>query len=46
MINHRHHDVKYIHNNIEHENIKRMNHINIINIQIWYMQHDGTTENK
>jgi hypothetical protein len=26
------HDVRYIHNNMEHENIKRMNHINIISI--------------
>jgi hypothetical protein len=32
MSNHRNHDVKYIHDKMEHENIKRMNHINIINI--------------
>jgi hypothetical protein len=25
MINHRNHDIKYIHNNMDHENIKHMN---------------------
>jgi hypothetical protein len=34
MINHRNHDIKYTHNNMDHENIKHMNHINHINIII------------
>jgi hypothetical protein len=32
MINYRNRDIKYIHNNMDHENIKHMNHINHINI--------------
>jgi hypothetical protein len=30
MFNHRNHYLKYIHNNMDQENMKHMNHINII----------------
>jgi hypothetical protein len=32
ILNHRNRDLKYIHNNMDHENTKHMNHINNINM--------------